>query len=325
MEPALFGDGNLRISLACADTFLTPENGLQVSLDGAPIEPVGTNYQSYLWTDTDGNLSAGSAPTDVGFLVAPGHHHLRIESPDCTVDDRDLDVAGNYADFVSGRLPIARDELRGPTGAPNGFALALGAVSMPYPNSSRTGTDLFQTSYALDPASSTGVWLSLGIERRHLAIWLDDTIAWGPMTGRVWAAPGSLTGSQGMYSFTANNLEFGMAARIGARLPLGSLALAAGTGLGGTTDIMTSSKVDTGSAPNYTAPSGPSGASAAWYVPMWAAATIKPSCSWGIQAVASYDIEPLEDGFPGGLEVLAGAEWQPNDACSEPVGVRVRP
>ncbi|HTR51907.1 MAG TPA: hypothetical protein VMJ10_14425 [Kofleriaceae bacterium] len=325
VSPSLFDRGNLRLAVACADEpIVTPELGLHVSLDGQPIDALGTNLQAFESTDDEGNLVVGSVATSVGFLAAPGHHHLRIETPDCAADDRDLDLAGAYPERVLGRLAISNPALQGPTGAPNGFAFMIGGYATGNTGSETgtTGSGELSGSYTLAPAAMQGVWLGLGAERRHLALWADDKLGWNTMSGSLnWSGAVPFGGTPGPFPFTRNQFEDDTAIRIGARAPLGYAAVAAGAGIGMRFDMTTSSQTPSGA---EITPLPPDGLDFSWYVPLWAAVTLKASCDWGVQAVAAYDIDPT-DSASSRVEVLAGLEYQPSDACNEAPYVVVKP
>jgi hypothetical protein len=167
------------------------------------------------------------------------------------------------------------------------------------------------TVVSIAPTTIVGGWLASTYEHRHIVIASDIQIGTGGTTGSG-TPPGSTTAES--YSGTA--LDFRFAARIGYRLPLGKVALAAGTGIG--VDVVNTS----GSVANdpFSTPLGDTDPEA--FIPLWATATYKPSCSFGLQAYASYDIYPGEsaDNAPmfGGALV-----WQPSASCSQPSGLRV--
>jgi hypothetical protein len=57
---------------------------------------------------------------------------------------------------------------------------------------------------------------------------------------------------------------------------------------------------------------------------VWAAVTIKPSCNWGFQGLAEYNVHPTatdNDAMTFGVGVM----YQPNDACSQPASLHVAP
>ena len=321
----LYDHGNLRVALACADSYLvSTRTGLRVYVDGDLVDELATNGHSYVTTDEDGDVETEWAPTDIGFLVAPGRHHLRIEAPDCLPDERDLDLAADHAERVTGRLGVRDPALATPTGAPSWYSFVIGGVYAPLGPTRGTGGDgSFGSSYTVASTSQQGLLVSGGIERRHFALWIDETFGWGSTTGMVaWRQPPVGTGSQGPFVYHGSLLANGLAVRVGARVPLGPVALAVGGGLGGTLIDYLESNVAT--APTTVAPIGPEGPAFDWYIPLWAAVTLKPSCNWGVQAIASYEVDP-SNGFAGSLALLGGLELQPAGACSEPAHVDVRP
>jgi hypothetical protein len=53
------------------------------------------------------------------------------------------------------------------------------------------------------------------------------------------------------------------------------------------------------------------------FVPTWGAVTYMPSCTWGVQAMAAYDVPPT-DPSAHTIELGAGILWQPSAGCSAP-------
>ena len=328
LAPALYERGNLRIAVACAESyFVTMQDGLRVYIDGAPLDELALNGESYVTSDADGNVETDWAPTDIAFLVGPGHHQLRIEAPECVTDERDVDIAAEYATRIGGRLAVRDPDLMSPTAAPNGYSLVLGgylADGAGIPSAGSSGSGSFSSTYTNDRPSSQGFLFSNGIERRHFAFWVDEMIGWGSISGTVsWQQPLPFgVASAGPFRYTGTVIDNSMTIRIGARLPIRNIALAAGTGIGASLLDFASTPVDSSS--SMFQPPLPSGVDFEWYVPAWSSVTIKPSCGWGVQAVASYNVEP-SSGFAGALRFLAGVEIQSAAACSEPPHIEVKP
>ncbi len=331
LDPGLYEHGNLRVTVACAsDGFVAPATGLRLVLDGEPLRPLRVNDVPAVAYDDNMGSYLVAAATDVGYLAAPGHHHLRIEAPDCEPDERDLDLSATYAERIEGRL-AAQPQLREPAAAPDGFELVLGGASSEFPRSLASGTNnsgLYTTAYTTDPAAANGVWLSLGIVRRTWVMATDMTVDWGALAGTVETLPGGpsgLTVSPGPFPYTGSFFEIGDAFRFGGRLAWRSLALAAGSGIAGALVQRTSAHVDTGTTPSYQVfASPPNDMSVDWWLPVWASLSIKPGCNWGVEALASYDVRPSELDASE-LSLGLGLMWQPSSACSEPAGLTVSP
>jgi len=333
INPALYESGNLRVGLRCAESFQTPAAGLRVTLDGSaqPLPPAQINGENWFGTDAKGRLIGGWIPTDVGYVAPPGAHHLRVETPDCVPEERDVVVSPAYAERVDGRMRVASPMLEGPVGAPDGFGLLLGGYTTPYPESLRSGVRTTlgdSTAFAIDPTSAQGFWLSTSFERRYFALALDTTIGGGHLSGSVRAlqsAPAGMPGSPpSAVPFTGSFLDFGLALRVGARLPLRYATLEAGSGIGGDLWATIDANDASTGAPNMTVAEGAQGLSGALYVPLWASTTVKPFCGVGVQGLASYDAEP-SNGWHGGVALGVGLLLQPSASCSEPAGVAVRP
>jgi hypothetical protein len=66
----------------------------------------------------------------------------------------------------------------------------------------------------------------------------------------------------------------------------------------------------------------PAGADASFYVPLWAAFTVKPSCDVGLQLLAQYDVRPTSLSASSAV-VGVGLLLQPSDACRQAPGIRL--
>jgi hypothetical protein len=334
LAPRLYDAGNLRVAVRCAESFETPERGLRVSLDSdsRPLRPLRTNGETWLGTDAHGHVTAGWVTTDVGYLAPLGSHRLRIEAPDCVPEERDVVLTASHAEYVDGRLLVARPVLEGPVGAPDGLGILLGGYTSPYPESLRSGVHtlgLSSTAYTIDPASTQGFWLSTSFERRFFALAFDATFGAGQLTGTMRSLPGAPTMTPiatRPLPFSGSFLDGGLTLRVGARVPLRYATLEAGSGIGGSVWVVDQAKIAPAAAAsaNGIVLAEPPGANAAWHVPLWAAVTLKPFCGVGVQALASYDAEP-DASWHGGVLLGAGLLLQPSASCAETATIDVKP
>ncbi len=308
-SPAAFG-GNLRVSLSCADYFATADEGLAVVVDGTRANAVGLNgVNATVGYTKHGNPIEGWVPTDEGYVVgSSGHHHVTISAPGCTPYEGDIEIPALGPRFVDGRLAISDPALLGTAAAPNGFTQVLGAYSTwragEIGTATFVGTD--PARYALQGTQFTGFYYSGGLERRHIVI-AGDT---------HWGA-GTIAGNVGGQATNIDALHFGAELRAGYRIPLHDVALAFGSGIGGDMYILNQFT------PTPSSISKPGPIEGDFTVPLWASATYKPSCNWGVQVTASYDLQPT-DPSASAPTLEAGIIYQPNDACSQPAGVTVR-
>jgi hypothetical protein len=307
VAPSLYGTGNLRIEMACADYQVTPQDGLVVQVDGLPLRALRINGDLGTSYDDDGNPSTTWSATDIGYLVNPGERHITITAPGCAPQTVDMPVAANHAEVISGRLAVSDPGLMGTVGAPNGGGLTLGILSTPAtrgPNSSQG----FDATYTYDSGyTAYSGWLSTSWERRGFELAFDLSFGTGTTSGTAMQG-GSTT------AFSGTTYRFANALRIGKRVALRDVSLAGGLGLGYDAWI-NSNSIDT---------IGPSPPDASWYVPVWAAATIKPACNWGVQVLGEYDLHPTA-GDNSGMTFGVGWIFQPNDACSQPPSLRITP
>jgi hypothetical protein len=327
IAPPLYFDGNLRVDIHCAEYFSTPDNGLRITLDDAPLDPVKTNGVITTVYDKHGAPSDIWSPTDVGYVAQPGVHRLRISAPGCADDDRMLEVAGEYAQFVTGRLAITDDSLRGPAGAPDGGGIMMGAFTVARPGHSAMQSDLWGGNTAVTTADSDahGTAISISLERRHFVFATDMAIGWGSLTGTVQTVrdPQGLMAYPNPLPYTGTLGLASLAFRFGGRLALHDVALAAGSGIGGDVTISSRNVDETGKTNVYADAPNPV-LDGDWFVPLWASLTIKPWCDWGFAATASYDVHPtaLDE---SGVRISAGLLFQPSASCREAPGVKVTP
>lgn len=249
--------------------------------------------------------------TDVGFLAPPGLRRLRLEAPDCAAEERDVEISPSHATTLDGSMRIVTPPLRGTTGAPDGLDFLLGAFRSTVPRSIAAGD-----GFSFDRSSIAGAMYSVGGETRHTVFALDQTFGYGSLSGQFspkdGAAPNAMSGSL---------LALGMTFRLGARVALHDVALMAGSGLGGALWIRHAEAEGPG---RYDPPTSLNRPGVSWHVPLWAGVTVKPSCDWGLQLMASYSITPT-DSEANTTSLVAGILFQPSRACSEVPGVSVTP
>jgi hypothetical protein len=312
------GDPTLRVGVRCADALATPDGGLRVTVDGAPLSGgVVEGVNQWYW-GKHGPYTRWEA-TDVGFAVASGVHRIAVEAPGCAAEARDLDVGPQAPRSLVGRLSIVDESLAGPVGAPNGIGLALAYVQTGLPASTgSSGFAGYAGSYRIDHTDSRGAAMTLSYERRALAVAWDYGLGGGTRTGTIQAGLGGASGPE--MPFSEATMQMRSSLRIGARVRWNEIALAAGGGLGGEMWMATA---PSGNVPTAVVLTLPHGVDANWFVPVWASLTLKPSCSWGVQALASYDARPT-DLSSSGVSLGAGVMWQPSDACAQRPYVVVR-
>lgn len=315
VAPWIYRKGNLRVSIACADAQATPEAGLALSVDGIPQRAQRTNGRWATFSDADGNDATSWDASDTGYLLAPGRHHVQIDAPGCAPSTFDVDVFPDHAQHATGRLALTDWSLQGPTGAPNGSGVAFGAWLVPSP--AGTSTNYFGQTATFDGTQrGNGGYLSFSHERRNLVVAVDLGFAAIPVSGTETGM--SVFGNQAPQGFAGTAYMSMTQLRVGGRLPLQELALAAGTGIG--LDWWIDSTSLSGS--QTSGLFAPDGVDATYYLPVWASATIKPTCNWGAQVTTQYDVHPSSMAT-NDVELTAGIVYQPSDACSEPVGVGV--
>ncbi len=330
LAPFLYFDGNLRVDIHCAESFATPDRGLRVTVDDAPLEPLHINGYASTAYDENGVPYSTWSDTDVGYVAPPGVHRVRLSVPGCVDDVRELDIRGDFPKLVTGRLALADDSLRGPVGAPDGGGIVMGAFTVARPGHVGTESDLWggTTGYTVANSDAHGTAIAFSFERRHFVFATDLAIGWGSLAGTVQTVqnPQGLTAYPAALPYTGTLGLASLAFRFGGRLALHEAALAAGSGIGGDVTIASrtideSAVMDKASiyadAPNPIF-------DADWFVPLWASVTVKPWCDWGFQTTASYDVHPtaLDE---SGVRISAGLLYQPSASCREAPHIKVTP
>ena len=315
VAPWIYRKGNLRVSIVCADSQATPDAGLTVTVDGMPQSAQRTNGLWSTYSDSDGNDSSLWNASDTGYLLEPGRHHVQINAPGCAPSTFDVDAYPDHAQHATGRLALTDWSLEGPVGAPNGFGTTFGAWLVHGPAGS--STNFFGQTATFDGVqSSTGGYLSWSHEHRNLVVAGDLGFAAVPVSGTESGM--SVYGNQPAQAFSGTAYMSMAQLRVGGRLPLQDVALMAGSGIG--LDWWINSTSMTGS--QTSGLFSPDGIDASAYVPMWASATIKPTCNWGFQVTGQYDVHPTSM-TTNDVQISAGILYQPSDSCSQPAGVGV--
>jgi hypothetical protein len=283
--------GDVRVTVTCADYFVAPRDGLQLSVDGVVQPALGINWGGY-WHHEQFHASVES---DVGYAVARGHHHIALVTPDCA-GSTDLDVEPAMPRMVTGSLAITNDALRGTVTAPNGLGVMVAGFYAPRP--AHVTTDSVTGSmYDFDSTTQQGVQLTVTATYRHWVLALDQR----------YTSEGSNGTSAGV-AFHGSAFDTGFVGRFGPRLSFHDVELAAGVGIGG--DILHGG----GHLPNTVASVTYDGR---FFLPAWATLTYKPACDWGVQAIASYEFDPGSS-VESTPTFAAGLLYQPSSACSQP-------
>jgi len=316
VAPWIARKGNLRVSITCAESRASADHGLQLTVDGALLDPRRINGHESAHIDDDGNIGTAFDASDVGYVVAPGWHHVRIDAPGCAPSTFDLRADPVHAQRAVGRLALDDWWLEGPVGAPDGSGVGFGMWFGPSPIGPRSDA-IFMQNASYDPGHTvTGGYLTSSFERRNFALAIDLAFGGGATSGAVSGS--TVFGGAAPQAFTGSVFDSVEQLRVGARVPLQYLALAAGSGIGFEWWINSTQLVGSGTSGLF----APDGGDATFYLPVWAAATLKATCDWGVQVMGQYDVHPTSMDT-NAITVAAGITYQPSSACSEPAGVRV--
>jgi hypothetical protein len=324
IAPNLYAEGNLRVAVYCAEStdIKTPETGLRVLIDGKADgeKSLKTNFMTTLGTQTVNKVQVPVTLmnfTDVGFLVQPGLHHLRVETDDCSPLDADVVVSGTHAVNVEANLEVSKDMLKGPVGAPWGGAWLIGASYGTMPSAVFNPSNGTHFNGYGTP-STVGGLLGFTYEHRYFTMMFNYFIGYGSYSAIATQETAPMTGSP-TTSFTGSEFEMMAELRFGARLPLAHyIALMAGSGIGASMWIGSSTTLDAVTESNL------NGLTGFWHVPLWGAVDIKPFCNWGVQVGGALNVQPTA--LDGSYTMFhAGIIWQPSPSCERVPGINVSP
>jgi hypothetical protein len=192
----------------------------------------------------------------------------------------------------------------------DGWGLSFGEFSTPFPGApSGTSGDVFPTAYTADVPALQGGWISISDVNGSTELGFDMRVGGTSYSGIAMntqqrTVPVAYTGT---YSGAA------AAFRVGKRVAWSDFALAAGVGLGGAVWISMAPHTDPTAPIEATFVEPGQGAVTDLYAPVWASLTFKPSCSWGVQGLAEYDVRSNTDESSPSLSL--GLIWQPATAC----------
>ncbi len=330
IAPNLYPEGNLRVAVYCAEStnIQTPETGLRVLIDGKTDgeKSLKTNFTTTLGTQTVNKVQVPVTLmnlTDVGFLVQPGLHHLRVETDDCAPLDADVTVSGTHAVNVEANLEVSKDVLKGPVGAPWGGAWLMGASYGPMPSALFNPSEGVAKYDGYGTPSTVGGLLGFTYEHRYFAMMFNYFIGYGSYSATATATPEAMasnSSTQAKTSFTGSEFDMMAELRFGARLPLARyFALMAGSGIGASMWIGSAGSLgDAGGTSPLTSLAG------FWHLPLWGAVDIKPFCNWGVQVGGSLNVQPtaLDGSY---TQFHAGIIWQPSPSCERVPGINVSP
>jgi hypothetical protein len=324
IAPNLYPEGNLRVAAYCAESteIKTPATGLRVLIDGKTDaeKSLKTNFTTSLGTQTVNKVQVPVTimnPTDVGFLVPPGLHHIRLETDDCAPVDADVTISGTHAVDVEANLEVSKDMLKGPVGAPWGGAWLVGASYGTMPSKLFKPSE-GQSYDGYGTPSTVGGILGFTYEHRYFAAMFNYFLGYGSYSAIATTAP-SDGNPMSTASFSGSEFEMGAELRLGARLPFARyFALMAGSGVGASMWIGSSTTL------GDAADSPLNGITGFWHLPVWGALDIKPFCNFGAQIGGAINVQPTA--LDGSYAMFhAGLLWQPSPSCERVPGINVSP
>ncbi len=306
---------NLRVAIACAEGLATPASGLVVRVDGQPLAPAATNGHDVIAYQPHGIITHSWVLDDVGYVAAPGVHRVEIGAPSCATTAFAVTLDPDRTELATGRLVLTDPTLAGPTGAPNGGGFVFGPWLAHAPMSV-SGSNPLQTITPDPVGGEQGGFFSTTFERRHVAAAADFMFGAAGTTGTV--AGQGVFGAVAPQSYAGTIYDTAIQFRIGARAAKSWFAIAAGGGvaieMAFTQTSLTANPLSGLEAPN--------GVDADFYVPLWAALTVKPVCDIGLQLLAQYDVRPSAIATSGPALGI-GFVIQRSDACRQPPGIHL--
>jgi hypothetical protein len=194
--------------------------------------------------------------------------------------------------------------------AADGWGITFGGFQRAFTGkTSGNSGDVFPTAYTADVPALQGGWLSASLVRGSTELAFDMGIGGTSFSGtaRNTADHTATVGYTGTY--VGQEVAF----RLGKRIAWDRFALAAGVGIAGAWWSAPDTKVDP-AAPIMDVFVQPTETVAELFTPVWASLTVKPSCNWGVQGLAEYDVHPFGD-TPDVPALALGLIYQPATAC----------
>lgn len=305
---------NVHVSVRCAHYIATPDDGLQLRVDGVP-QLGELDVAKARIANSDGTFGYDDDVVGAVFDVAPGRHRFEIITRDCAPIERDVLVSPGGTTAITGRLAITNAHLLGTVGAPDHLGVIAGVAYGAAPATSGTNV-ASESSWTASASRPKGAWLALTFERRYLAAAFDWDIGATNVSGTTTNIDPQRAPASSEYEQRGWYMRW--AGRIGARLPLEVVSLAAGTGMGLELGMPETPSLEMPTTEDL-------GARESWrglFVPVWASVTYKPTCDWGVVALASYDVHP----FTTSTDVISlalGLTYQPSAACSAPAEIHI--
>lgn len=187
---------------------------------------------------------------------------------------------------------------------PDGWGMTLGGFSGPSiaANSGMNG-NVFPTTYHANGADLAGAWVGTSHVHGSTEYAIDLRLGGNSYDGMASSAESRSVHYTGTYFGGA------LALRAGKRLAWENFALAAGTGIAG---AVWSGTAHADAAGGFVQPGA--NTTADLYAPMWTSLTFKPACSFGVQGLAEYDVDPF-DVSASTSSLSLGVIWQPASAC----------
>ncbi|HEX4454368.1 MAG TPA: hypothetical protein VH143_26085 [Kofleriaceae bacterium] len=300
--------------MRCAHYIATPDDGLQLRVDGVP-QLGELDVAKARIANSDGTFGYDDDVVGAVFDVAPGRHRFEIITRDCAPIERDVLVSPGGTTAITGRLAITNAHLLGTVGAPDHLGVIAGVAYGAAPATSGTNV-ASESSWTASASRPKGAWLALTFERRYLAAAFDWDIGATNVSGTTTNIDPQRAPASSEYEQRGWYMRW--AGRIGARLPLEVVSLAAGTGMGLELGMPETPSLEMPTTEDL-------GARESWrglFVPVWASVTYKPTCDWGVVALASYDVHP----FTTSTDVISlalGLTYQPSAACSAPAEIHI--
>ena len=187
--------------------------------------------------------------------------------------------------------------------AADGWGGTIGYFSAPYPGpSSGSNGNVFPTTYSQHGSQTQGVWLGGSYITGSTELAIDVRAGGGTITGTAMAQ-----GSP-MVSYTTGYDGMDLALRVGKRAAWQDFALSAGVGIAGGLWMPMGMSYQPSDA--FVEP--PQSVAGDFYFPLWSELTFKPSCEFGVQGMASYDLRPQGGSAPS---FGVGLIYQPASAC----------
>ena len=277
---------------------------------GTHIVATGSGYNTYTVTTPASETTTCTDNNDSSTCTTSytPESESTVSTPYANYDVYRVDAA-QWSTLPADEQPTW-DPARHTPSAADGGGLTFGVFQRAFTgNASGMSGDVFPTAYTASVPDLQGAWLSYSFVHGSTELAFDTSFGGTSFSG---TARNTHDGTATV-GYTGTYIGQSAAIRLGKRIAWDRFALSAGVGIGAAWWAAPTTKVDA-NAPIEDTFVQPTETVAELYTPVWASATVKATCNWGVQGLAEYDAHPFTDTTDVPAFAL-GLIYQPATAC----------